>query len=184
MKENVKKNICKVTLIVLILGIAAAAIGCKQSQGDMEKQSQTALKRLLSCSMEESDDFDEMAEEAKISMEGEDDNEIGLTEGNGELKDYLLKQFGDSMTEACIENLAMNRAFYQSIALAKQFSSDIEAGEAELTKRSDEKECYSFSVEIKTSAGDLVADAEGTISMEKDGKNWKASKITLTMNEK
>lgn len=168
---------------ILILVIAAATIGCRQGNSSSEQQAKTALEQLLSCTLQQAEDFDTAITETVASIEAEADSEIGLAQGDDTLKDHLIERFGDSMTTACIEDLAMSRTFYQSIELAKSLSSDIEASEVELTKRSDEPESYSFSAKIKTSEGKTAATASGSISMEKDGTERKASMVTLTMDE-
>lgn len=166
--------------IIVILAITIL-IGYKKGERNSEQQSQIVLNQLLSCSLQQAEDFD--AAVVLSSVEAATDSEMGLVQSDGKLKAYLIERFGDFMTDSCIEELAMSRTFYRSITLAKKFSSDIKTGEVELKKRSGEQECYTFSVSIKTSGGNTVATAHGTISMKKDGGKWKASQITLTMNE-
>lgn len=167
--------------IVLIFVIVVITIRYKQGGGNLEHQAKTALNQLISCTLQQAEEFD--AAIIQSATEAVADSETGLIQSDEKLRDYLEKRFGNSMTNACIEELAMSRTFYKSIALAKSLNIDIKASEIELTKRSDQQECYNFSTEIKTSAGDGVATAWGTISMEKDGTKWKASKITLTVDE-
>lgn len=174
-------------LLILTVFVTIAAAGCgrndRKSDANPEQQSQTALNQLLSCTVQQAEEFDTAVAADQASMETAADGETGLAQGDAQLRDYLAKRFGDSMTDDCIEELTKSRSFYKSIALAKDLGADIETGEMELTKRSDEQDCYTFSAEIKTSAGDPAAVAQGTISMQKDGTEWKASKITLTMDE-
>ena len=151
--------------IIAIL-VIATVIGYKKGEKNSEQQAQIALAQLISCSLQQAED-----------------SEIGLAKSDGKLREYLIERFGDSMTDSCIEDLAMSRTFYRSITMAKNFSSDIKTGEIELKKCSGEQECYTFSAEIKTSAGNLAATAWGTILMKKDGRKWKASQITLNMKE-
>lgn len=168
-------------LIVLIFVIIVITIWCKQGDS-LEHYAKLALDQLFSCTLQQAEDFDV----AVIQSAAEEiaDYEIGLTQKSDEkLKDYLIKRFGNSMTNACMEELAMNRDIYKSVALAESLNTDIKAGKIELTKCSVQQECYNFSVEIRTSVGDKVATAWGTISMEKDGAKWKASKITLMIEE-
>lgn len=179
-KETSVKWFRYILSIVLVFVIAAALIGHKQDGGNPEWQSWAALEQLLSCTLQQAEEFDVAAEIAQASMEAGMDSEPGLTQDDGRLRDYLIERFGGSMTDACIEELAMNRTFYQSVTLARQFDSDIEAGEIELAKCSGGQECYTFSAEIKTSAGDSAAAAQGKISMKKDEADWKAYHITLS----
>lgn len=167
--------------IVLIFLIVIIIMEHKQDQNNLEQQSKRAVYQLLSCTFLEVEDFDVVATQSSIELSA--DGEIGLTQDDDKLRDYFQKEFGDFMTDSCIEELAMSRIFYRSIALALKFDSDIEADEIKLTKRSKEQECFDFSAKMKTSAGDFAATSWGTISMEKDGTKWKASKITLNMDE-
>lgn len=169
-------------ILILVLAIASIAAIRYKRGGDSKQQSEKTLNQLLSCTLRQAEDFEAAAVSSRASIEAAE-GEIGLAQGDGRLRDYLEKQFGDFMTNECIEDLAMSRTFYRSIALTKDFNSDIEAGEIMLTKRSGEEECYTFSAEIKTAAGAPAANARGTISMKKDGDNWKASRITLNMSE-
>lgn len=180
-KEIFVKLLRYVLPLALALVLLASAAGCGQNDSGPQQQSQAALEQLLSCTLQQAEDFD--AEFALSSEEAMANEEIGLTQDDGRLREYFLERFGDSMTDACIETLAASRTFYKSAALAKDLNSDIHVDEVELTKSSDEPECYQFSAVIKTSAGDPAAAANGMISMEKDGAERKASRITLTMEE-
>lgn len=168
--------------VILILVIAVPAAGCGQKDGGPKQRSQVALELLLSCTMEQAEDFDVAMSTA--FAEPTESSGIGLTAGNDdELMEYFAKRFDGSMTDACIEDLTMSRMIYRSAALAKDFGSDIDAGNIELTKCYEKEECYDFSAELKTSAGDPAAKASGTVWMEKDGTEWKASHISLTLDE-
>lgn len=181
-KETSVKWFRYILSIILVYVIAAALIGNKHGSSNPEQQSRAALEQLFSCTLQQADEFDAATEITEVSIELAEDRGTGLTQDDGRLRDYLVEQFGGSMTNACIEELAMNRTFYQSIALAKQYNSDIEAGEVELKKCSGEQECYTFSAELKTSAGDSVATAQGKISMKKDEAEWKAYHIICTVS--
>lgn len=176
-KKNYAKLFWYILPIFLILLAAGVTIRYKQGKGSLESQAKTALDQLLSCTLQQAEDFD--AAIIQSAAEAGTDGETGLIQSDEKLREYLLKQFGDSMTYACMEELAMSRTFYKSVALAKSLSTDIKVSELELVKRSDQQECYDFSAKLITSAGDEAGTARGTISMEKDGTRWKASKITL-----
>ena len=180
-KGTIAKRFRYILPVILIFAIVFAVIGYRQGGVGAERQSRAALMKLFSCTLQQAEDFD--AEFALSSEEAMANEEIGLTQDDGRLREYFLERFGDSMTDACIETLAASRTFYKSAALAKDLNSDIHVDEVELTKSSDEPECYQFSAVIKTSAGDPAAAANGMISMEKDGAERKASRITLTMEE-
>lgn len=181
-KEISVKSPRYVLPLALVLVLLAYATGCRQNGSGPQQQSQAALEQLLSCTLQQADDFGTAMSAA--FAETTEDCEVGLLPGNDEeLMEHLTNRFGGSMTDACIKDLAMSRSIYRSAALANEIGSDINADSVELTKRSGKEECYDFSAEIKTSAGNPVAKASGTISMEKDGDKWKASHITLTFDE-
>ena len=183
-KEINVKLFCYTLLIVLILLIAGMTIRYKQGGGSLELQAKTALNQLLSCTQQQAEDFDAaIVQSVQSATEVVTDGEIGLIQSDEKLREYLVRQFADSMTYACIDDLAMSRTFYRSIALSKGLTADIKVSELELIKRSDQQECYNFSAKLLTSVGDEAGTAWGTISMEKDGTKWKASKITLTVDE-
>ena len=170
-----------ILLIGLILLAAGITIRYKQGRGNLELQTKTALNQLLSCTQQQAEDFD--AAIMQSATEAVTDREVGLIQSDEKLREYLVNQFADSMTYACIEELAMSRTFYRSVALAKDLTTDIRVSELELIKCSDQQECYNFSAKLLSSVGDEVGTARGTILMEKDGTKWKASKITLTVDE-
>ncbi len=180
------KNISvKLFWYILLIGLILLAVGItiryKQGGGSLERQTKTALNQLLSCTRQQAEDFD--AAIMQSAAEAVTDKEVGLIQSDEKLREYLVNRFADSMTYACIEELAMSRTFYISIALAKDLTADIRVSELELIKSSDQQECYTFSAKLLSSAGDEAGIARGTILMEKDGSKWKASKITLTVDE-
>ncbi|MCI8583455.1 MAG: hypothetical protein HFH13_10035 [Dorea sp.] len=145
----------------------------------MERQSRAALKKLLSCTLQQAEDFDAAAETTQAVMESAAADGAGLIQDD-KLQDYLIEQFSDSMTGACIEELAMNRTFYQSIALVKQFNSAIEVSEIELVQCAGEQKDYSFSAELKTSAGGFVDLAMTCInSVTEQSQKWTLKKIDI-----
>lgn len=180
-KRTSVKLLRQVLPVVLALVTAAAAAGCGKGGSNAEQRSQLALEQLLSCTLQQAEEFD--AAMARDFTEDAADVGAGLVQDDGRLRDYLAERFGDSMTDACIEDLTMSRAIYRSAALSKRLNSDVSAGEATLTKCSDDQERYNFSAELISSSGDPAAAVSGTILMEKDGAGWKASRITLTMDE-
>jgi hypothetical protein len=180
-KGTIAKRFRYILPVILIFAIVFAVIGYRQGGVGAERQSRAALMKLFSCTLQQAEDFDAAAEPDRVVLESETDGETGLIQDNQKLlENYFMEQFHDVMTDTCIEELVRNRTFYRSIALAKQFNSDMEAGEIELVQRAGEQECYTFSAEIKTIEGDLAAAVTGIISMEKDEGRWKASHITLT----
>lgn len=178
-KKRSVKLFCYILLVGLILLAVGIAIRYTHRKSSLELQAKTALSQLLSCTQQQAEDFD--AAIIQSAAEAVTDGETGLVQSDEKLREYLVNRFADSMTTACVEDLAMSRTFYISVALAKDLTTDISVSELSLTKRSDQQECYNFSAKLLSSAGDEVGTASGTISMEKDGAKWKASKITLTI---
>ena len=121
--------------------------GCgKQAEDRSKQQAHTALDQLLSCTLQQADDIEAAIDEDLLKVTA--DSEIGLIQGGEALMDFFTEKFSDSMTDECIERLAMGRAIYKSVALAKNLNSDIKADKIELTERSGEKESFNFLVEI------------------------------------
>ena len=156
--------------------------GCgKQAEDRSKQQAHTALDQLLSCTLQQADDIEAAIDEDLLKVTA--DSEIGLIQGSEALMDFFTEKFSDSMTDECIERLAMGRAIYKSVALAKNLNSDIKADKIELTERSGEKESFNFLVEVKTSEGEYAGSASGSITMEQVGAEWKAFQITLNMDD-
>ena len=173
-KEISVKLLRYVLPLALVLVLLASAAGCGQNDSGPQQQSQAALEQLLSCTLQQADDFDTAMSAA--FTETTEDSEAGLLPGNDEeLMEHLTNRLGGSMTDACIKDLAMSRSIYRSAALAKEIGSDINAGSVELTRRSGKEECYDFSAEIKTSAGNPAAKASGMKFRKRFGKSCKRS---------
>lgn len=168
--------ICCIVLAALAF-VIISAMGHKTDRPGPEQQAQAALTKLLSCTLQQADELD-----AALSPEVPPDAGPGIQEAGSGLEEYLAAQFGDSMTEECINMLTANRTYYRSASFARQFNSDIVVDKLDVTKRSDGQSLYGVSAELKASSDDAaVATAFGTITMEKTETGWKASKIVLTV---
>lgn len=178
-KKTSLKQIQFIFLVVLLFLIAAAFAGYRLYAGNSERQANVVLERLLSCTLQEAEEFEEtMLSFAEYEAES---GEVGMMQKNDSVREYFVEQFGGFMTDSCMEDLVRNRNFYRGAALAKEFHSDIEVSGIELTRRTDGEESYNFSAELKTSAGDPAATVSGTISMSRDGKNWVADRVSMTV---
>lgn len=180
MKRRVSgKQFQYIIIIALSFLIVVAFTGYKFYFGSPKQRAQIALERLLSCTLKEAEDFESMA--IQITENAAKGDQIGMTQDDGSLRSYFEKQFGEFMTDACIEDLMEKRNFYRGAALAEKFDSDIEVDGIELVGRTEGKKSYNFSAELKMSGGDSVATVSGTISMKRDGMNWVANRITMTV---
>lgn len=174
-----KKVVPGILLIPFAIAVIVVIVG-KPSINDPEKQAQSILERLFSCTLQQAE---EMIAAAFPTEVGKPDGGIGIVTGPDTRAEYFTALFEDCMTEECINVLLANRVFSRSISLAQKYDSDISMTDLELVERPSMEGLYTFSANLQTSAGNSVAVAFGTISMERVGKDWKASKITATVNQ-
>lgn len=88
---------------------------------------------------------------------------------------FYQAQFGDCMTQTCLEKLLANRLPTRIASLSGQ-----PAG-LTLQKRSGADHCYDFSADLKAADGTTTASVTGTITMVKEDGAWKASDLTLNL---
>lgn len=155
------------SLIVFFVAVAAVFFVASRLRGDpAEKQAQTILTQLLSSS-------DAVEPSVDDSSTG---SEPGLVQvDDGGFTAFYQAQFGDSMTEDCLNRLLANRLPTRIAALSGQPT------ELALHKRSGADNCYDFSADLQADDGTTVASASGTITMVQEDGVWKASDLTLTL---
>ena len=156
------------SLIVFFVAIAAVFFVASRLRGDpAEKQAQTILTQLLSSS----DAVEPAADDSYTA------SEPGLVQADdGGFAAFYQAQFGDCMTQQCLEKLLANRLPTRIAALSGQ-----PAG-LTLQKRSGADHCYDFSADLQADDGATTASASGTITMVKEDGAWKASDLTLNLN--
>ena len=88
---------------------------------------------------------------------------------------FYQAQFGDRMTQQCLEKLLANRLPTRIAALSGQPTN------LTLHKRSGADNCYDFSADLQAADGTTTANASGTITMVKEDGAWKASDLTLNL---
>lgn len=177
-KEMLKKIVPGILLISFVVAVIVV-IGSKPDSNDMDKQVQITLERLFSCTLQQAEELDAAIFPTEA---GTPDGSIGIVPAPDTIAEYFTALFKDCMIEECINDLIANRTFSRCASLAQEYDSDISMNGLELIKRPSVEGLYTFSAKLQTSAGNSVAVAFGTISMEKVGKDWKASKITATVN--
>ena len=155
------------SLIVFFVAVAAVFFVASRLRGDpAEKQAQTILTQLLSSS----DAVEPSADDSYTA------SEPGLVQvDDGGFMAFYQAQFGDCMTQQCLEKLLANRLPTRIAALSGQ-----PAG-LTLQKRSGADHCYDFSADLQADDGATTASASGTITMVQEDGAWKASDITLTL---
>lgn len=156
------------SLIVFFVAVAAVFFVASRLRGDpAEKQAQTILTQLLSSS----DAVEPAADDSYTA------SEPGLVQvDDGGFMAFYQAQFGDCMTQQCLEKLLANRLPTRIAALSGQ-----PAG-LTLQKRSGADHCYDFSADLQADDGTTTASASGTITMVKEDGAWKASDLTLNLN--
>ena len=156
------------SLIVFFVAVAAVFFVASRLRGDpAEKQAQTILTQLLSSS----DAVEPAADDSYTA------SEPGLVQvDDGGFMAFYQAQFGDCMTQQCLEKLLANRLPTRIASLSGQ-----PAG-LTLQKRSGADHCYDFSADLQAADGTTTASASGTITMVKEDGAWKASDLTLNLN--
>lgn len=155
------------SLIVFFVAVAAVFFVASRLRGDpAEKQAQTILTQLLSSS----DAVEPAADDSYTA------SEPGLVQvDGGDFMAFYQAQFGDCMTQQCLEKLLANRLPTRIASLSGQ-----PAG-LTLQKRSGADHCYDFSADLLAADGTTTASVTGTITMVKEDGAWKASDLTLNL---
>lgn len=155
------------SLIVFFVAVAAVFFVASRLRGDPAgKQAQTILTQLLSSS----DAVEPAADDSYTA------SEPGLVQvDDGGFAAFYQAQFGDCMTQQCLEKLLANRLPTRIAALSGQPTN------LTLQKRSGADHCYDFSADLQADDGATTASASGTITMVQEDGAWKASDITLTL---
>lgn len=156
------------SLIVFFVAVAAVFFVTSRLRGDpAEKQAQTILTQLLSSS----DAVEPAVDDSAVG------SEPGLVQvDDGGFMAFYQAQFGDCMTQTCLEKLLANRLPTRIASLSGQ-----PAG-LTLQKRSGADHCYDFSADLLAADGTTTASVTGTITMVKEDGAWKASDLTLNLN--
>lgn len=155
------------SLIIFFVAVAAVFFVASRLRGDpAEKQAQTILTLLLSSS----DAVEPAADDSYTA------SEPGLVQvDDGGFAAFYQAQFGDCMTQTCLEKLLANRLPTRIASLSGQ-----PAG-LTLQKRSGADLCYDFSADLQAADGTTTASVTGTITMVKEDGAWKASDLTLNL---
>lgn len=155
------------SLIVFFVAVAAVFFVASRLRSDPAgKQAQTILTQLLSSS----DAVEPAADDSYTA------SEPGLVQvDDGGFMAFYQAQFGDCMTQQCLEKLLANRLPTRIAALSGQPTN------LTLQKRSGADHCYDFSADLQANDGATTASASGTITMVQEDGAWKASDITLTL---
>ena len=155
------------SLIVFFVAVAAVFFVASRLRGNpAEKQAQTLLTQLLSSS----DAVEPSVDDSAVG------SEPGLVQvDDGGFAAFYQAQFGDCMTQPCLEKLLANRLPTRIASLSGQ-----PAG-LTLQKRSGADHCYDFSADLQAADGTTTASVTGTITMVKEDGAWKASDLTLSL---
>ena len=155
------------SLIIFFVAVAAVFFVASRLRSDPAgKQAQTILTQLLSSS----DAVEPAADDSYTA------SEPGLVQvDGGDFMAFYQAQFGDCMTQQCLEKLLANRLPTRIASLSGQ-----PAG-LTLQKRSGADHCYDFSADLQAADGTTTASVTGTITMVKEDGSWKASDLTLNL---
>ena len=155
------------SLIIFFVAVAAVFFVASRLRSDPAgKQAQTILTQLLSSS----DAVEPAADDSYTA------SEPGLVQvDGGDFMAFYQAQFGDCMTQQCLEKLLANRLPTRIASLSGQ-----PAG-LTLQKRFGADHCYDFSADLQAADGTTTASVTGTITMVKEDGAWKASDLTLNL---
>ena len=161
------------SLIVFFVAIAAVFALTRLRSDPAGKQAQTILTQLLSSS----DAVEPAADDSYTA------SEPGLVQvDDGGFAAFYQAQFGDCMTQQCLEKLLANRLPTRITALAGQSGDKLVPADLTLKKRAGAENCYDFSAALLTATDSTAAaQVSGTITMVKEDGRWKASAITLNL---
>ena len=161
------------SLIVFFVAIAAVFALTRLRSDPAGKQAQTILTQLLSSS----DAVEPAADDSYTA------SEPGLVQvDGGDFMAFYQAQFGDCMTQQCLEKLLANRLPTRITALAGQSGDQLVPSDLTLKKRAGAENCYDFSAALLTATDSTAAaQVSGTITMVKEEGRWKASAITLNL---
>ena len=162
------------SLIVFFVAVAAVFFVASRLRGDpAEKQAQTILTQLLSSS----DAVEPAVDDSAVG------SEPGLVQvDDGGFMAFYQAQFGDCITQQCLEKLLANRLPTRITALAGQSGDKLVPADLTLKKRAGAENCYDFSAALLTATDSTAAaQVSGTITMVKEDGRWKASAITLNL---
>ena len=164
------------SLIALFAAIAAVFALTRLRSDPAKKQAQFLVEQLLTCSN---------AVEPAVDVSAASGSEPGLVSvDDSGLVAFYQAQFGDSMTQECLEKTLANRLPTRVAALADRYGDKLEATNLQLTqsRKDGQSVSYSFSADLQTVTEQTsVASASGTITMMQEDGTWKASDITLTL---
>ena len=157
------------SLIIFFVAVAAVFFVASRLRGDpAEKQAQTILTLLLSSS----DAVEPAADDSYTA------SEPGLVQvDDGGFAAFYQAQFGDCMTQQCLEKLLANRLPTRIASLSGQ-----PAG-LTLQKRSGADHCYDFSADLQAADGTTTASVTGTITIVKEDGACEAHDLTLSLKE-
>ena len=174
------------SLIVFFVAIAAVFALTRLRSDPAGKQAQTILTLLLSSS----DAVEPAADDSYTA------SEPGLVQvDDGGFAAFYQAQFGDCMTQQCLEKLLANRLPTRIASLSGQpagltlqkrsgagQSQPHVGGEGGLAGAAlSGDHCYDFSADLQAADGTTTASVTGTITMVKEDGAWKASDLTLNL---
>ena len=163
--------------LVLFFAAVAAVFALTRLRSDpAKKQAEFVVQQLLSCSS---------AVEQAVDAAAPAGSEPGLaavdTDG---LYAFLQAQLGDAMTADCLDKVMANRLPTRITALAGQSGDKLTPADLTLKKHAGAENCYDFSAALLTAADSTAAaQVSGTITMVKEDGRWKASAITLNLEQ-
>ena len=164
------------SLIIFFVAVAAVFFVASRLRGDpAEKQAQTILTQLLSSSDAVKPAVDDSYTASEPGLVQVDDSDFVT---------LYQAQFGDSMTEDCLNQLLANRLPTRIATISDQHGGDLEVQDLKLTRTNKDGDTavYSFSASLQSATEQFpAATASGLITMTQESGTWKASALTLNL---
>lgn len=165
---KIKKLFC---ILLALASITAILAGCGKNDSNEKRAEEIAVKVLSSTA----------EQRKKFSVEIlKDTTREGIAGASGLIELYK-KEYGEHLTDECIEAMLQNRAFPISDAEFFASSGDITAKEIKLTKSTASESSFDYTAKL-FDGDNLFATASGSITFA-DASAQKAERITVKLTK-
>lgn len=168
--QKVKRFLCCISVILLLFTLFS---GCGAKATDKKRAAEIAAKVLTCTAEQRSGSFVTILNLASVSGAG--------ILGIDSFAEPLRTEYGDYLTDKCIEKMAENRCFLFGNSDLENIDGDITPKEIKLTKSSSSENAFDYTAKLYT--GDTcAATACGTIVLSADD-TAKADSFTVKIEK-
>lgn len=165
--KKAKRFLCCLSVILLLFTLFS---GCGAQASAKTRAEEIAVK-VLTCTAEQRDSFG-------VTILGLEVTDAGIRSTKSFAK-VLENEYGDYLTDECIEKAAENRYFLFGSSALKDIDGDITPKELKLTKSPSTDNAFDYTAELYV-GGTRAATASGTITLSAD-ETTKASSFTVKL---